>query len=155
LVLGIATLGVVLASFAKKNMLAFFISLLLFAMIFQPLQAISYARSMGYNNQKRLISRTLLKEQRKVVVVTNIVEKNVGSYYLSFDTSYVVFKSFDEIDSLPLSTKYPVYLLLDGFSNTMAGKSWEDLPEYAKNTAGYITLDSEGGASLFQVNKKQ
>jgi hypothetical protein len=147
----IITTASVLASFAGINfMLVGCIAL--FAVLFaQPVQSFLYARQAGYRFQKQLVKNNLLNLKEDAWVITNEVERNYGNYYLAFDTSHIVFKSFNDIKTQPVPQDKKVYLLLDGFSNMMSGKGWEDLPNYAKQTKFYQLIDSKGGAELYRI----
>lgn len=120
----------------------------------QPEQSFIYARQMGYRFQKRLFMKNIKGKSEDIVVVTNPVERNYGPYYMSYDTSHVIFRSFEDIKTGGIPKGKKIYLLLDGFTSTVSSQTWGDMPKYAQNTQHYKLIDRIGGAELFEINKE-
>ena len=149
--LGIVTLIALVASFARINLVLAGVLAVAAVSFAHPVQSFLYAREAGYRFQKQIVRNNIVGRKDSVVVITNTVERNYGNYYLGFDTSRIIFKSFDDVKHQGILPDKKIFLLLDGFSNTMSGKSWEDLPAYAKQTNRYTLADSIGCAELFEI----
>ncbi len=148
------TTTALLASFAGFNFMVAG-TVAVFAVLFaQPVQSFLYARQQGYRYQKWLVKDNLVNSKENAWVITNEVERNLGNYYLGFDTSHIAFKSFNDIKTQPVPEGKNLYLLLDGFSNMMSGKRWEDLPGYARNTKPYQLADRKGNAELYRIKRE-
>jgi len=120
----------------------------------QPVQSFLYARQMGYRFQKRLFMKDIKGKKEDILVITNKIERNYDPYYMAYDTSHVIFRSFEEIRASGIPAHRKIDLLLDGYTLTVGSQAWEDMPKYAKDTRHYKLIDQVGGAELFEVTKE-
>ena len=124
---------------------------IILALLAQSRDALLFARKMGYRYQKELVRKNLRGKQENIIVLTNKVGRNYGPYQLSYDTSHVIFRSYEDIKSKDILQNRKVYLLVDGFTNMLSGKQWEDMPHYAQDTKKYKLIDKVNGAELYEI----
>jgi hypothetical protein len=117
----------------------------------QDEQSFIYARSMGYRFQKELVKKNLKGKQENILVLTNTVARNYGPYTIAYDTSHVIFRSFEDIKDRDILSGRKIYLLIDGFTLTMSGRGWEGMPHYAQDNRNYKVIDKNAGAELYEI----
>lgn len=125
---------------------------IIIALLAQSRDSLLYAGKMGYRYQKELVKKNLRGKQENIIVLTNKVGRNYGPYQLGYDTSHVIFRSYEDIKNKEILQHRRVYLLVDGFTNMLSGKQWEDMPHYAQDTKRYKLIDNVNGAELYEIS---
>lgn len=118
----------------------------------QPIRACLYARSCGYRFQQELFMRHVRPAKNRTLVITNPVERNYGPYYMAYDTALVHFMSYADVQKNGIPPGYRLLLFNDGFTGTACGLHWQDMPEYARQTAKYKLIEHLGCAEIYELH---
>ena len=126
----------------NKNFLVFAYVAILAIM---PLFMVKYARSVNYDKQKEILKEQILKTDESVLVITDVVQKNIANYLNNFsNVKKVEFISFDELDKYNADQRKKL-LFNNKYTQYLSGISDDDLPLFAKNIADHNNI-------LFQDN---
>lgn len=97
-----------------------------------PFSMIKYAKSVNYGRQKEILQEQILKTEESVIVITDVVQKNIANYLNNFSNDKKIeFISFDELEKYKADKRKKI-LYKNSYTEYLSGISDDDLPIYAK-----------------------
>lgn len=99
-------------------------------MLMPVLSSMRTASKNHYIEQRHVVYNYLKPIEKPSIVITNIVQRNFGTYYMEFDTTAAVqFYTYAELITLDVKDK-DVYLLTNTTTEQMSGLKEADLPQW-------------------------
>jgi hypothetical protein len=115
-----------------KNKIVFVMAFVAILAI-MPFSMIKYAKSVNYDRQKEILQEQILKTEESVLVITDVVQKNIANYLNNFsDDKKIEFICFDELEKYKADKRKKI-LYKNSYTQYLSGISDDDLPIYAKN----------------------
>lgn len=118
-------------SFLKDKITTLFTVGLTIALALPAWYNMQYARTIEYTKQRAMIYKYLAPDApQKTLVVTNIIQRNFGEYYMGFNKdSQVKFVTYEDAKSMDFSPYQAFYIFLNGHTRYSSGLAWEELPK--------------------------
>ena len=108
--------------------------LLATVLLWKPIRVMREARTSNYPEQKQFVQEQFNPKvaPRNLVVISNIVEKNIDEYLLGFDTTGVRFLSFKQVTPASIASADSIALIINGTTAYLSGMDWEAMPFWVK-----------------------
>lgn len=136
----------------NRNLGRVFSSLLLIALLIQPVDMMVYARKIDYNGQKKVVKDQLIGKNGKCVVVTDVVQKRVGDYFNGFSPEAPCqFISYAEADTFHFRNNERKYLLNNWYTRYLSGMDDQDLPFYAVSASNPVFRDERLKQYIYEL----
>ena len=130
-----------------------FAALLFLALLFQPADMFIYARKVNYEKQKEIVQRELIARTQACVVITDEVQKRLGSYYSGFSPSAACrFINYAEADTFHLQKNVKIMLLNNWYTRYLSGMDDQDMPAFATTAANPVFKDEKLNLVIFELN---
>lgn len=103
-------------------------------LLWKPVRVMREAQTSNYPEQKAFVQQQFNREvaPRNLVVISNIVEKNIDEYLLNFDTTGVRFLSFKQVTPASIASADSIALIINGTTAYLSGMDWEAMPFWVK-----------------------
>jgi len=129
----------------------------LFVILFYtPFASYQDAKSYNYQAQKALVLKHLdnYTGDKKLLIITNPVEKNIDEYLLGFDHKNINITTFKDLTDTLVSESDSIIMISNGMTNYLSNVQWEDLPEWVKTPdASMVKIDSLQKIDWYILNK--
>lgn len=146
-------IGCVLFMANQNRRYRVFALLLVVSLLFQPAEMIAYARDVNYSKQKEIVQKELINKHEECVVVTDEVQKRLGSYYSAFsEKAPCRFISYAEADTFHFQKNVKIKLLNNWYSRYLSGMNDQDMPYYAATAKNPIFTDEKLNLSIYELN---
>lgn len=103
-------------------------------LLWKPVRVMREAQNSNYSEQKQFVREQFHPEMapRNLMVITNVVEKNIDEYLLGFDTTGVRFLSFKQVTPENIAPADSITLIINGTTAYLSGMDWEAMPFWVK-----------------------
>jgi len=119
----------------KKIFQVLFVGIFVTILFFQVIDWFKYAQYIQYDKQKEHVLEQIIRKNEKCYVITDIVQKRLGEYYIGFNSnSPIKFITYDEFKENPTFDRKNI-LLYNKHTLYLSGLNYDDLPYYVKNVA--------------------
>lgn len=126
---------------------------LLFVLLLLPgVQAGLYTRRLNNDTQKQVLLRFFRHSRQPATVVTNEVQRNLGYYYLGFDSSRCRFLSYQQVVDGGLPADRPVFLLNNWYTSYLSSADPEKIPPFVRSVPpDFQKLYDSNGVQLYRA----
>lgn len=114
---------------------------------------------MDYGGRKKFVYEHIINDNNTKYVITNDVQRRLGRYYTDFQkdhpVQFIEFNTFKKT-SKDLDASIPKYLLINWYTEYLAGLDYNSLPPYAKDKIGTFPLiakDDNLGMQLYDISE--
>ena len=142
----------------RQKWAAYFYVVFIGICLLVPLNLIWDAQNRNYNARKEFVYEHIIYDSEPKYVITNDVQRRLGEYYTGFNRKHPVqfleFNSF-KTRSSELEESVPKYLLINWYTEYLAGLNYNSLPFFAKEkteTYPLIAKDDKLGMALYDMS---
>ena len=139
--------------FLKNQVQRIFAVLLVAALLFQPADMMVYAEKVNYRKQKEIVQRELIGKNQACVVITDEVQKRLGSYYSGFSSDAACrFINYAEADTFHFQKNVKIVLLNNWYTRYLSGMDDQDMPAFATTAVNPVFKDDKLNMAIFELN---
>lgn len=103
----------------------------------------------NYAEQKSLVHRAFVNTSDTAIVITDVVQKHFGEYYLGFDSSRIRFVDLRRLE--PMRREGDCFYLSNGYTRWLSQTEWHQLPPFAQDESKMELVDSAKHVKLFRL----
>ena len=134
----------------------YFWILLIGVLFYSPVISYQDAKNYNYHTQKDLVIKQLgdYSLKRKLLILTNPVEKNIDEYILGFDHKNIQFVSFSDVTDTLVLQSDAIMMISNGMTSYLSNLQWEALPDWVRSPdVTTIRIDSLDKIEWYTLDK--
>lgn len=108
-----------------------FVLAIVTVLLLKPIDMITYAIKVDYNEQKKTFIQYMSDADRNSVIITNRAQKRLGDYYNNFNDNVTILR-YSEVNG-DSTDKRDKIMFMNYYTRYLSGLNNNDLPYYAKN----------------------